>query len=107
MNTKQTKYYFLLLSNITLVLYCYLIDLLLVYYDFYFCGFLVCVCESSENFLLFLIKFACLFLSKEKYLVLGRRKWGGVGFSSVCCEYILLTLINKEAALAYGSAESS
>ena len=28
-----------------------------------------------------------------------------VWFSSVCCEYALLLLVNKEAALAYGRAE--
>ena len=30
-----------------------------------------------------------------------------VGFPSVCCEYILLSLVNKEAALTYGKAEYS
>ena len=30
-----------------------------------------------------------------------------VGFPSVCCEYVLLSLVNKEAALAYGRAEYS
>ena len=30
-----------------------------------------------------------------------------VGFPTVCCEYVLLPLANKEAALAYGSAEYS
>ena len=30
-----------------------------------------------------------------------------VGFPSVCCEYVLLPLVNKEAALAYGKAEYS
>lgn len=29
----------------------------------------------------------------------------GVGVYSVCCEYALLPLVNKEAALAYGRAE--
>ena len=28
-------------------------------------------------------------------------------FPSVCCEYVLLSLVNKEAALAYGRAEYS
>ena len=31
----------------------------------------------------------------------------GVGFPSVCCEYVLLSLVNKEAGLAYGRAEYS
>ena len=30
-----------------------------------------------------------------------------VGCPSVCCEYVLLSLVNKEAALAYGRAEHS
>ena len=30
-----------------------------------------------------------------------------VGFTSVFCEYVLLLLVNKEAALAYGRAEYS
>ena len=30
-----------------------------------------------------------------------------VRFPSVCCEYILLPLVNKEASLAYGRAEYS
>ena len=30
-----------------------------------------------------------------------------MGFSSVCCKYVLLPLVNKEAALAYGRAEYS
>ena len=28
-------------------------------------------------------------------------------FPSVCCEYVLLPFVNKEAALAYGRAEQS
>ena len=30
-----------------------------------------------------------------------------VGFPSVCCKYVLLPLVNKESALAYGRAEYS
>ena len=30
---------------------------------------------------------------------------GDVGFSSVCCECILLSLVNKEPALTYSRAE--
>ena len=30
-----------------------------------------------------------------------------MGFPSVCCEYVLLPLVNKEAALTYGRAEYS
>ena len=30
-----------------------------------------------------------------------------VGFPSVCCEYVLLPLVNKEATLAYNRAECS
>ena len=28
-----------------------------------------------------------------------------LGFPSVCCEYVLLPLVNNEAALAYGRTE--
>lgn len=30
-----------------------------------------------------------------------------MGCSSVCCEYVLLILVNKEGALVYGKAEYS
>ena len=30
-----------------------------------------------------------------------------VGFPSVCCEYVLLLMVHKEAILAFGRAESS
>ena len=30
------------------------------------------------------------------------REWNDVGYLSVCCEYVLLPLVNKEADLAYG-----
>ena len=30
-----------------------------------------------------------------------------MGFPSVCCKYVLLTLVNKETALAYGREEYS
>ena len=35
------------------------------------------------------------------------RLFGDVGFPSVCCEYVLSPLVNKEAALSYGRAEYS
>ena len=31
-----------------------------------------------------------------------KRKDLDVGFPSICCEYVLLPLVNKEADLAYG-----
>ena len=30
-----------------------------------------------------------------------------MGFPSECCEYVLLPMVNKEAALAHGQAEYS
>ena len=29
----------------------------------------------------------------------------GVGLSSICCEYVLLSFVNKDATVAYGRAE--
>ena len=43
---------------------------------------------------------------KFKPSFLFRQKRGDdVGLPSVCCEYVLLPLANKEAASAYGRAE--
>ena len=41
------------------------------------------------------------------HLTLGLEEQGqdDVGFPSACCEYVLLSLVNKEAALAYGRVE--
>ena len=33
--------------------------------------------------------------------------FGDVGFPSVCCEYILLPLVNKKSTVVYGKAEYS
>ena len=45
---------------------------------------------------------------RVKLSFLFRQKWGdNVEFPSVCCEYVLLPMVSKEAALAYGKAEYS
>ena len=44
----------------------------------------------------------CCFLKEAE---LTKNSLSGEGFPSECYEYVLLSLVNKEAALAYGRAE--
>ena len=37
--------------------------------------------------------------------IFSQKRGDDVGVSSVCCEYILLPLVTKETALAYGRVE--
>ena len=41
---------------------------------------------------------------KSSFLFRQKRE-DDVGFPSVCCEYVLVLLVNKEVTLAYGRAE--
>lgn len=45
--------------------------------------------------------------SNSTHLLYSQWFSGDVGFSSACCQYVLLSFINKEAALVYGWAKQS
>ena len=76
-------------------------------------------CSQEEDTMLldtvsyFMVLFAVYFQSwwniedKPRSVRNGAASIFDVGFHSVCYEYVLLTLINKEAVLAYGGTEYS
>ena len=49
--------------------------------------------------------FLCILLLQLRRCSPSELNWFDVGFTTVYYEYVLLPLINKEAALAYGRAE--
>ena len=48
-----------------------------------------------------------LCLSLKTFLLFRQKRGGDVQFPSVCYEYVLLPLVNREAALVYSRAEYS
>ena len=44
---------------------------------------------------------------KLKPFLFRQKREDDMGFPSVCCEYVLVPLVNKESALAYGKEEYS